>query len=206
MNELSIPDGLALDTEIAAIERTMGTSTYIRDEDRQARYRALISKREGHSSILPEGFSSEAPMPIASEREYAAEHGSTEGYGVYLKAMRAAADVVVQLDGLDLTGINESFDALPDEVAAACIAELASPAPPRVVIHDENLDSFNSTAVGRALSREWGSDVRNRLGTLRARVERALMRLDDNGVTRLLSWLDGLSDEAAKAVLRRLST
>ena len=193
-----------VETEIAAIEREMGTKAYWGDDAKQARYRSLLDRRQTRNDILMDA-DDEPVMPIVSEKEFLAEHGSLAAYPAYLKAAYTAADVLTQLGGDDLASINASFEALPDDVAEACIAELASKAPPRATILNHDLDKFGTTPVGMALLREWGRDAHDRLGTLRARMERALSSLDERGAALLLDWFDELTDEAAKAVFRRMS-
>ena len=212
MNDIvAIPDDPgAVAAEIAVIEKQMGTSAYIRDEGKQQRYRALVRKREGYSSILPQSgprqnFSHAAPMPIASRAQYQAENGTTQGYDSYTTAMRTAADVMTRLPAHEMALLEKSFEDLPDDVSQAAVFELASKAPPRAPVVNSDLETFASTPWGSALIQEWGSEAIDRLGTLRARLLRALMKLDEDGQLDLNVWLDNLSDAAAMAVFRRMS-
>ena len=70
---------------------------------------------------------------------------------------------------------------------------------------NSDLETFASTPWGSALIQEWGSEAIDRLGTLRARLLRALMKLDEDGQLDLNVWLDNLSNAAAMAVFRRMS-
>jgi len=212
MNDIvAIPeDPGAVAAEIAVIEKQMGTSAYIRDNGKQERYRALVRKRDAHSSILPQSgprqnFSHAAPMPIASRAQYQAENGTTQGYDSYMAAMRTAADVLTRLPAHEMASLEKSFEGLPDDVSQAAIFELASKAPPRAPIVNKDLENFATTPWGSALVQEWGSEAIDRLGTLRARLLRAMMKLDEDAQLDLNIWLDNLSDAAAMAVFRRMS-
>ena len=212
MNDIgaSPDDPGAVAAEIAVIEKQMGTSAYIRDEGKQQRYRALVRKREGYSSILPQSgprqnFSHAAPMPIASRAQYQAENGTTQGYDSYTTALRTAADVMTRLPAHEMASLERSFEDLPDDVSQAAVFELASKAPPRAPVVNRDLETFATTPWGSALVQEWGSEAIDRLGTLRARLLRAMMKLDEDGQLDLNVWLDNLSDAAAMAVFRRMS-
>jgi hypothetical protein len=195
-------------TEIDEIEHVMRTdrALYNRDEGLQARYRGLLAQTTGSApTVLSDGDS--APLlPIASRAEYAAEHGTTEGYDFYLKMHRTATDWVFALPAPEQRAFVAKFEALPDDVAEVALEEMLDHPPHVPSSSARAIEAFRALPEGAVLAREWGAAVGLNLARVRARLFRVQERLDsERSVWAFRGWLDGLSTDCAVALYRRLA-
>jgi hypothetical protein len=192
-------------SEISAIEGEMTTREYWRDEGKQARYRELVTQREGVAGLVDEYEGAGPRIAIASVGEYVAEHGAADGYAVYSKLTREAADVAVAMPAADYAAFESSFEALPDDITNAALAELLTTKPLAEHVPETSARSFARTPSGAILAREWGQDFRHNMGVVRARLYRIAERMEDHHIDRYLGWLESLSTPAAVAVYRKLA-
>lgn len=191
-------------SEISAIEDTMGTRAYWRDEGTQARYRDLVTQRDAHA--LPPVETATGPrIEIVSTKAFADEHGSTDGYDTYRKLAASAADVALAMSASDYAAFESSFEALPDEITNAALAELLTTKPLAEHVPEASARSFARTPEGAILAREWGQDFRHNMGVVRARLYRIMDGFDESYDARFLGWLESLSTPAAIAIYRKLA-
>lgn len=192
-------------SEISAIEGEMTTRDYWRDEGKQARYRELVTQREAAAGPAAGGEESGPRIAMASVAEYVAEHGSADGFAVYTKLTREAADVAVAMPAADYAAFESSFEALPDEITNAALAELLTTKPLAEHVPEASARSFARTPEGAILAREWGQDFRHNMGVVRARLYRIMDGFDESHDARFLGWLESLSTPAAIAIYRKLA-
>lgn len=194
-------------TELASIEATMRNTpqAYFRNEPMQARYRGLLEQREGSSSNLVEDEDESPLIPIASPAAFAAETGATGGYDSYLKLSRTAADWVFALPAPERRAFVASFEALPDDVAHAALAEIMAHRPMAGFSSESAVAAFAEMPEGMILSREWGGLTARNLATVRERLFRVIDRLDDRAADIFAGWLDALSTGCAIALYRKLA-
>jgi hypothetical protein len=211
MSEDNLPVELpAILAEMTAIQDTMGTAAYVRNEGVQARYRQLVNRKNSftESSILT--GDSEALLPIASHAQFAAEmkRQGVEGadYGKYVSVMRNVADILMSVPAQDQPQLVRAFEALPDDVAGAAVAELLAHKPVVDWCSDEQVSMFAEMPEGALLVREWGNDARYNMAVVRARLFRVAEALDDEGdVEDFLIWHDDLSFGSKIALYRKLA-
>lgn len=196
---------LTILSEISAIQDTMGTREYWGNEDKQARYRELVTQREAMSGPVAGEEAAGARIEVHSMSAYVAEHGSSEGYGTYSKLTREAADVALAMPASDYAEFESSFEALPDDITNAALAELLTSKPGPEPVPEASARSFARTPEGAILAREWGQDFRRNMGVVRARLYRIMDRFDESNDARFLGWLESLSTPAAIAVYRKLA-
>lgn len=192
-------------SEIASIEGEMTTRAYWRDEEKQARYRDLVTQREAAAGPVAGGEEAGPRIAMASVGEYIAEHGSADGFAVYTKLTREAADVAVAMPAADYAAFEASFEALPDDITNAALAELLTTKPLAEIVPEASARSFARTPAGAILAHEWGQDFRHNMGIVRARLYRIGDRMEESNVGRFLDWLENLSPPAAVAVYRKLA-
>lgn len=192
-------------SEISAIEGEMTTRDYWRDEGKQARYRELVTQREAAAGPAAGGEEAGPRINIHSMTDYLAEHGTPEGYGVYTKLTREAADVAVAMPAEDYAAFESSFEALPDDITSAALAELLTTKPLAEHVPEASARSFARTPEGAILAREWGQDFRHNMGVVRARLYRIMDGFDESHDARFLGWLGSLSTPAAIAIYRKLA-
>lgn len=191
----------AIQNEIAAIEATMGTPAYTRDETAQARYRELIRSRDGIGEATILTGNELAPRTPA---EYARINGDGPGYTEYLRAMREYADIFTHV--ADPEGFNAKLEALPDAVTDALIVELVSDTMPPDPIDDATLAQLSREPGTHRLAREWGHEARHRFGIVRARLWRAIgMMGSEADFDRFDAFLMGLEPDETEAVFRKLA-
>tara|TARA_R110000782_G_scaffold13999_27_gene42062 strand:+ start:65060 stop:65668 length:609 start_codon:yes stop_codon:yes gene_type:complete len=192
-------------SEISAIEGEMTTRDYWRDEGKQARYRELVTQREAAAGPAAGGEEAGPRINIHSMTDYLAEHGTPDGYGTYTKLTREAADVAVAMPAADYAAFESSFEALPDEITNAALAELLTTKPLAEHVPEASARSFARTPEGAILAREWGQDFRHNMGVVRARLYRIMDGFDESYDARFLGWLESLSTPAAIAIYRKLA-
>jgi len=192
-------------SEISAIQGEMTTRAYWRDEEKQARYRELVTQRESASGPAAGGEEAGPRIALASVGEYVAEHGSADGFAVYSKLTREASDIAVRMPASDYAAFESSFEALPDEITNAALAELLTTKPLAEHVPEASARSFARTPEGAILAREWGQDFRHNMGLVRARLYRIMDRFEESHDARFLGWLESLSTPAAIAIYRKLA-
>lgn len=194
-------------TEIDEIETVMATDRprYNRDYAMQARYRALLEQKVGSSgAILADGDS--APLvPIASQQEFAAVHGTTAGYSDYVRLSRTAADWVFAMPAEDQKAFVAGIEALPDDVTQAMFGEMIASPPMASPSSGTALAAFAEMPEGAALIREWGEASGRNLARVRARLFRVVDAIEARSVDAFLGWLNGLSTNVAIALYRKLA-
>lgn len=192
-------------SEISAIQGEMTTRAYWRDEEKQARYRELVTQREAAAGSAAGGEEAGPRIALASVGEYVAEHGSADGFAVYTKLTREASDIAVRMPASDYAAFESSFEALPDDITNAALAELLTTKPLAEHVPEASARSFARTPAGAILAQEWGQDFRHNMGLVRARLYRIMERFEEAHDARFLGWLESLSPPAAVAVYRKLA-
>ena len=198
-------DLVAVDTEIAQIQELMRTdrSAYFRDEGKQARYRDLIVQRDGRKTQT-EPESNNAVIPIASPKQFAAEHGNLSGYDQYVSLSRRAADFAFAVPAGERKKFIDSIENLPDEVAQACFAEIMRQRYHAGLSDSDTLAAFAQLPEGRIAMREWGAEAARNHASVRARMFRVIDSLDGWHVDSFIAWHEDLSPEAKVAVYQML--
>lgn len=193
-------------TEIDEIETVMRTdrALYNRSEPMQARYRGLLEQKAG-ASILDEDSTSGPLLPIASMQEFAAATGSSSGYSDYVRLSRTTADWIFAMPPSDQADFVARFEALPDEVTDAALAEMVATRPMATSSSGQAVAAFAELPEGAVLIREWGEASGRNLAMVRARLFRIDDQLDDGASRSFRSWLDGLSTNSAIALYRKLA-
>ncbi|MBB4633769.1 hypothetical protein [Sphingosinicella soli] len=192
-------------SEINAIQGEMTTRAYWRDEEKQARYRDLVTQRQAVAGPVAGGEETGPRIAIASVSEYVSEHGTADGYSTYMNLARSAADVAINMPAADYAQFERSFEALPDDITAAALAELLTSKPSAEDVPETSARSFARTPAGAILAHEWGQNFRHNMGLVRARLYRIMDRFDESNDARFLGWLESLSTPAAVAIYRKLA-
>ena len=191
-------------TEIAEIHRQMREDRGAYEKsDAPARLAELYASQEA-----------EAPVPVAVEpddglprllRLAEFQAANFDDYPGYVERHSAVADVLLAVPEPLRGTVRQSFEALPDAVAAAAIAELTDKAPGAVGMATEaELEAFARTRAGRELAKRWGSSAQTKLATLRARMERLGDRAGADA-TVFDRWLDHQLPDVQVAILARLA-
>ena len=201
MNEL-----VSIDSEIAQIEGLMRTdrTAYNRDEGAQARYRELLARRHGGHSLAEPDSDGEGLVRLYSQKEYADEHGTTEGFADYVRLVRRAADFVGAVPAGEREAFRESIESWPQDLADAAFAEIMRQPFGAGLSDPETMALFAELPEGRIAMREWGAEAPRYHATLRARMDRIMDAVDDWHVRIFRNWHDNLSPKAKVAVYRML--
>lgn len=172
--------GRDADRELAAIQKTMRENrrAYDRDPKMQARLLELLEARDNAKEIAQQ-----------------AEQTQTTVQAILDAAPDASAFEV---------GFESVFEDLPEPAQLAIRHELTlAPDTPSRAASEADLMRFATTEEGAQLVKEWGRDAGKKFATVRARLDRMILRGGD--MEAAVDWFEQLTSQEAGGVLRALA-
>jgi hypothetical protein len=209
-------------TEIAEIENMMADTRgpYYQGpmaEANQSRYADLIAQRDAapvpaskeavsrQTEVQPD----KAAMDYwqgAEGQKIIKEWEKAGGVQKNLDAALAFADTLNKaLPQETLADLNEQYRRLPITVHSAVFAEFANPYTKVSTVSSKEVASFSECPSGAEMVAEWGNDAPRHIAAFRARYKRMSARLSDRDTAKLLDFLERVSDDEYKVIIRHFT-
>lgn len=212
-------------TELAVIEAAMQDTRgeyYNAPKDdtghtpMQARYRELTEAKEAGNeppatvrevAPAPEAALSPEVVAFAESPECRAIYDELEKAGGYEKNIAAGSAIgdafMLTIDPETRAGFSEQVNRLSVGVQMGILAELSNPYMRVPAASAREVTQFtNSTPEAGEMVAEWGADAPRNIAKFRARYKRLVGRLSANDATALGTFIDHITSEEFKTIMR----